>query len=90
MGIGLELCKILVERHGGRIILVTESGKGCLFTVELPLLPPGRCRAPVRDGGDDLRIDGARRNNLYAAHRFKNFALADRDADTHLVDRFQD
>ena len=41
MGIGLELCKILVERHGGKIILVTESGKGCLFTVELPLLPPG-------------------------------------------------
>lgn len=37
MGIGLELCKVVVAQHGGRIGLVTGKGKGCTFTVELPL-----------------------------------------------------
>ncbi len=37
MGIGLELCKVLLEEQGGRIVVVTEQGKGSLFSVELPL-----------------------------------------------------
>lgn len=44
MGIGLELCKVLVEQHGGRIGLVTRRGKGCTFTVELPISPSARQR----------------------------------------------
>jgi signal transduction histidine kinase len=39
MGIGLELCKILVEQHGGKIELITEKGKGSLFRAAIPITP---------------------------------------------------
>ena len=35
-GIGLSLVKSLVEMHGGKIGLISESGKGSEFIVELP------------------------------------------------------
>lgn len=37
MGIGLALCRELVELHGGTMVATDGVGKGCLFTVELPL-----------------------------------------------------
>lgn len=41
MGIGLYLCKSLVERHGGRVGVESEQGAGSVFWLELPLpLPP--------------------------------------------------
>lgn len=36
-GIGLALSKSLVELHRGSIRLESEAGKGCIFTVSLPL-----------------------------------------------------
>ncbi len=38
-GIGLSLCKSLVEAHGGRIHLRSEVGQGSCFEVLLPIAP---------------------------------------------------
>ncbi len=40
-GIGLAVCKLIAELHGGRIGVASEPGRGAKFTVELPLRPGG-------------------------------------------------
>lgn len=37
-GIGLALCKKIVENHKGRIIAKSQPGEGCEFSIFLPLL----------------------------------------------------
>lgn len=36
-GIGLYLTKLIVEKHGGRVVVHSTPGKGSVFTVSLPL-----------------------------------------------------
>jgi signal transduction histidine kinase len=46
-GIGLALCRKIVERHGGTIAGTSHTGQGATFTVTLPLDQPDAVNAPV-------------------------------------------
>ena len=35
-GLGLRICRQIVERHGGEIVLRSEPGRGAVFTISLP------------------------------------------------------
>jgi signal transduction histidine kinase len=39
-GLGLYLCRELIERQGGRLWFTSEEGKGSVFTFRLPLASP--------------------------------------------------
>lgn len=39
-GIGLSVCKKIIENHGGSILLESEIGKGTTFTIHFPIFIP--------------------------------------------------
>jgi PAS domain S-box-containing protein len=43
-GLGLYITHDIVERHGGRLTVLSDHGRGATFTVELPLAPQGGTR----------------------------------------------
>jgi signal transduction histidine kinase len=53
-GLGLYICRLIVEGHGGRIWADSEEGKGSTFFVLLPVdarAPKGPARSPAAAAG---------------------------------------
>jgi signal transduction histidine kinase len=46
MGLGLSICRTVVQDHGGSLRLAKSDSSGCVFEVALPIAPPNH-------GGDD-------------------------------------
>jgi signal transduction histidine kinase len=51
-GLGLSLCRGIVEEHGGAITVVSEPGQGTTFEITLPVVP----RSAVADGLDATEL----------------------------------
>jgi PAS domain S-box-containing protein len=47
-GLGLSLCRGIVEGHGGSIRLESAPGEGTVFRIELPITPPEPPKVPER------------------------------------------
>jgi signal transduction histidine kinase/DNA-binding response OmpR family regulator len=64
-GLGLSLCRGIIERHGGTISVASQPGQGATFCVEVPIeaisatasISPERDRVPAVPGKAILIID---------------------------------
>src|SRR5437899_9035032 len=59
-GLGLSLCRGIIEEHGGTISIQSEPGQGATFVIELPLVERATAEA-ARPAMETLPLVGARR-----------------------------
>jgi PAS domain S-box-containing protein len=52
MGLGLAICRRIIEAHGGRISVESIVGEGTTFTVTVPIEPK-----PIEEGGEKLWVN---------------------------------
>jgi signal transduction histidine kinase len=47
MGLGLAICRMIIERHGGRLLASSDNKGGALFEIILPVRPAGSTPAEL-------------------------------------------
>ena len=76
-GLGLKVCKEIIEMHGGTLTCHSKLGRGTTFTIMVPLevLPPSSDDGLELDSNDDLLMSG-HHDSVYS----QNLSMSDNNS----------